>query len=309
MPFDLNITFAGLCAFAFDSPVKGGAAKPTDAIVLMPKLLQGELTPGPGNAPDFREAHFPQLIYPQAARVDPITPAPDLRRPDGGMELLFLYVEDLAILPDGNPQAKNALQMDNGKPASTTDPSQVTTAADQNTLFWLTALTDAFPTSNGKVDPVQLNFPPSLTGKIIAKIAISQGTLTTARRSSFPCTFSANGASSPSSSFNQLVAIQLKLTIPIQSFVDFRLPTAGKTLRLTAPGGGNTLDVTISNIEIDDFVRVPSMIPQVMRHDIDFATYFGLSTVSSSASSFPHLIFGGSQSLHHGLCPPAAFVR
>jgi hypothetical protein len=307
MPFDLNITFAGLCAFAFDSPVKGGAAKPTDAIVLMPKLLRGELTPGPGTTMDFREPHFPQLIYPQAARVDVVTPSPDLKRPDDGMELLFLFEEELAILPDGNPQTLNALQLDNRKPANLTDPSQVTTAADQNSLFWLTALTDAFPTSNGRVDPVQLNSGPSLTGKIIAKVPISQGTLITDRRSSFACTFSANGASSASSSFNQLVAIRLKLTIPIQQFVDFRLPTAGKTLRLTAPGGGNSLDVTISNIEIDDFVRVPLLIPQVMRHDIDFSTYFGLSALPSPA---PHLIFSsGTQSLHHGLCPPAAFVR
>src|SRR5260370_25287418 len=183
MPFDLNINFAGLCGFAFNKPVKGGPP-PTEATIVMPNLLLGELLSGPGIQTDFRAEHFPQLIYPLAAATAD-SPPPALQRPETGMGLMFLYEEDVRILPDGRLKAAASMNMDNRPPTNLAKP----TAPEQESLFWLTALTDAFPTSNGKVDPSLLLALPSSTGPIIAKLTITEGRLRTAAISNFACTF------------------------------------------------------------------------------------------------------------------------
>src|SRR5260370_12121417 len=152
MPFDLNINFAGLCGFAFNKPVKGGPP-PTEATIVMPNLLLGELLSGPGIQTDFRAEHFPQLIYPLAAATAD-SPPPALQRPETGMGLMFLYEEDVRILPDGRLQAAASMNMDNRPPTNLAKP----TPPEQESLFLLTALTDAFPTSNRNTHPTP--FPP-----------------------------------------------------------------------------------------------------------------------------------------------------
>jgi hypothetical protein len=295
MSFELKIHFTGLCAFVFDTPVK---LKPPDdrpqkALIVMPNILKGMMTTGPGGTPDFRQPHYPRLVYHQSAAH---ANAPfDLKNANGDA-LLFLQDEQLEILPDGKQQTTSpGLTFDRGKPVHPRHPAPEETKS----LWWLVEMTDAFPLASGRMQPEHLEYPPSSTGTIITNLTISQGTLRTAQLSEFGCTF----LPPASQEFNRKIAASLELTMRADRFVKFHLPTSGRTLHLEPPHK-HPLEVQISNMELEDFIPVPTRLPSERTRTIDFGIYFALAGLSSEAQ----LMRSGFQSIVHGLCPPGGFV-
>lgn len=292
MSFELRITFTGLCAFVFDHPLKGSGLAPTKATILMPNVLKGMLISGPRNVPSFRASHYPQLIYPHwtAAPNSPF----DLLGSDG-RALLFLWEEHLEILPDGKPQ-KGKLTLSRKEPHNFRHPHP----DEIPSLWWMVAVTDAFPFSSGRIDSMHLDYSPSANGSIISRLEISQGTLSTAELSPFPLQF----LPPASGDFNRRIAASLVLSMRAEKYVDVDLPTRKSKLRLQ-PRGTDPLEIKINNIEIEDFIAPPPRVPQELDRSIDFGIYFDLAGLDTDAQLVRS---GGLQSIVHGVCPPAAYA-
>lgn len=291
MSFELKIKFSGLCALVFDAPLKGKEGPPSKATILMPNILKGMLIAGPNNQPAFREAHYPQLIYPHWAAG---TNSPFDLLNSAGDALLFLWEEAFQILPDGKEQ-RGRLTMSRDKPRNIRHP----TPDEVRSLWWMVEVTDAFPFSSGRIDPIHLDYYPSANGSIISRLEISQGVLSTAALSQFPLTF----LPPASGIFNQRITASLELSLRAEKYVDIQLPTRDYQVRLR-PRGAGPLEIAISNIEIEDFISPPARLPKEIDRTIDFGVYFALAGLDTAQL----VRSGGFQSIVHGVCPPAAFV-
>ena len=293
---NLKITFSGLCAFVFDKTFKDPKTPPTRATVLMPQLLLPRLLRARPNAdPEVLDAHIPQLIFGMRnlAATSPLKP--DFTSSTGQC-LTLLYSRELRILPDGKAPT-SPLSIDNGQPKNllTKVPEE------SNSLFWMVGLKDAFPASLGRVNPDLLQQPPSTNGRVIAKIAVDSGQLSTLEVSPFELSFEKPG----DPNFRRRIATKLLLEIPITSSAVIAIKDGQgveKQCQLQANGGD--IEVEISNLEIDRFLALPTdIIYPAKGSATDFQIFFEMSAVP--IVSPPSLDFVGDlQSLHGGMCPP-----
>jgi hypothetical protein len=256
----LHLTISGLCVFAFDQPLKGKGKDPTQATLLLQRLIQArELAHVTNGAKEVLDQHFPMLEFnPDDRDKIASTRGPDLLfAPDakGDMQKggCTLFGDDLTILIDGQPMRSNALQLTRTPPTNQYAP----TDADKDTLWWMATLEDAFP-GRGTVDPIFTRNPPGPNQKILARVVLSEGRLKTLDLSDDACTFVSPG----STTFNQRIATSFVLEVPFSKTVELSMnrPNGSKieTRRLVfSPAAGKDLQIAIKNMEIDPSIGVP----------------------------------------------------
>ncbi len=296
----LKVTFSGLCAFVFDQRLENEQQPPTRATVLLPQLLMSRQLPAqPNTTPEILDAHIPQLIF-SSANLAPGSALKSDFTSASGRDLILLYGRELRILPDGKASAA-ALSVVEGQPTNLLQPN----AAELRSLFWMVGLSDAFPPSQGRVNPALLQQFPSSNGHVIAKVHVDGGALSTLAVSDFELAFTPPG----NSKFKRRIATKILLEIPIATGASLEIKDTQSAKRLDLAANGSDIAIEISNLEIDNFLPLPSDIVWPAKGSaVDFQAFLDMSAVKSVTP--PSLDFvGGLQSLHGGMCPPAALFE
>ncbi|HEY0558352.1 MAG TPA: hypothetical protein VGG20_29140 [Thermoanaerobaculia bacterium] len=250
----LHVSFAGLCLFDFDRPLKG-SAKPTKAQVLLQRLTRARPLSRVVNAlPEVLDQHFPLLEFNLADWSPSSTRRADFHyQPDAAGRMTkgvcLLNGEDLTFLPDGNAEPLNpSLQLSNSEPL---EPPR--SAQDLETLWWMATLDEVF--QNNGLDPRIRNTPPGSNQPILARVLLNQGYLKTRELTNSPCTVVGSGPSS----FNRRVATSFELQIDCRERVEIQMTairngrkTLSKLILISKDGAD--IQIGISNMEIDRFI-------------------------------------------------------
>lgn len=260
---NFSLTISGLCVFAFDQPVKGNGKDPTQVRLLLQRLNRSqELDNMNGTSHEVLDQHFPMLELNPGDLATTSTRVPDFAyAPDAtgtmGKAACTLFGDDLTILIDGSPMKPNALKMTRTPP---TNPSAVplSAGADQETLWWMATLDDAFP-GNGKINPIFINSAPGPNQSILARVLLSEGTLKTLDLTDQPCTFVSPG----SQTFRQRIATSFVLQVPFHQTVEIRMARPNSSAKIDTrslvftPAAGKDLQIAIKNVEIDSALGIP----------------------------------------------------
>jgi hypothetical protein len=270
----LRVSFSGLCVFTFDHPLKGDGPKPRRASVLLPRLTRARTLGNQANGqPEVLDQHFPMLEFnltdwnPESTRKADFhcLPGPDGRMTKG---MCLLTGEDLRLCPDGEDRSGvSALDLTRDRPS---DPLRPVTPKDQETLWWMATLADAFPDSPG-LHPAILRTPPGSNQPVLARVQLDAGKLRTRDLTDVACTiFPAR------TDFHQRVATSFELDLAFRDRVEFRM-TANRNGRTTtrrlvlSPPPGQDLEIGIMNMEIDKYIGMdPADGP---RAEADFEVY------------------------------------
>ena len=307
---NLHLTISGLCVFAFDQPLKGRGKLPTQATLLLQRLIRArELAHVTNGVNEILDQHFPMLEFDPEDRDTAVsTRGPDfLFAPEaqGKMQkaVCTLFGDDLTILIDGQPMKPNALQLTRDQPAD--QNASNLTGANKDTLWWMATLEDAFP-GHGTVDPIFTRNPPGPNQKILARVVLSEGTLKTLDLSDEACTFVSPG----SATFNQRIATSFVLEIPFGKTVEISMsrPNGSRieNRRLVfSPAAGKDLQIAIRNMEVDQAIGVPH--DYSSRATADFEVYAELlpAGVVRGLKPVPLPVGpGGTSGAGNSRCPP-----
>jgi hypothetical protein len=304
---NFRLVISGLCVFAFDRPLpKGPGKEPTSATLLLQRLTQSrQLSHMVNSKHDVLDQHFPLLAF-DADDRDPIsTRGPDfLGVPDAGGKMTkgicLLFGDDLTILIDGNPMKKEALTLTSAPPANQYSPQL--TGSNQDTLWWMPTLQDAFP-GKATINPIFINNKPGPNQPILARVTLSEGKLKTLALTDDPCTFLPPG----SQSFDQRIATSFALDIPFQKTVEIAMerPNSAESRRLIfSPGQGKDLLVDIKNMEVNQLIGF-DMAYGIPQSTADFEVYVDLLLNPVTGTSLVHNTIGGSAGVGLSHCPPS----
>jgi len=284
----LNVTFSGLCLFAFNRPLRSngngngngnGTAKPTSAQVLLQRLTRARpLSRKINDQPEVLDQHFPLLEFNLENWSSTSTRKADFHyRPDDSGRMTkgvcLLNGDDLTVHPDGKDEPKAPeLQLSSSPPQKPVDPLR---GQSLNTLFWMVTLDDVFP--NNPLNPRIREVAPASNQPILARVTLNQGYLKTLELTNSPCTIVGAGPST----LNRRVGISFGLEVSCQERVEIRMTamrngtTTTRNLVLVSRDGAN-IEVGISNMEIDRFIGMdPADGP---RAQADFEVFSNLLT-------------------------------
>jgi hypothetical protein len=308
---NLRIMISGLCVFAFDRPLpKGKGKEPTTATLLLQRLTQArQLASIVNSQHEVLDQHFPLLCF-DADDQDPAS----VRKPDflgmpdatGKMTkgVCLLFGEDLTILIDGRPMKPNALSLTSNPPSNQLAPQL--TGQNQETLWWMATLEDAFP-GRAAINPIFINSKPGPNQPILARVnQLSEGQLKTAELTDSPCAFLPPG----SASFNQRIARSFALDVPFQSKVEIVMErpngTKVESRNLTfSPKAGKDLLIEIKNMEVNQLIGF-DLAYVAPRATADFEIYAEL-LLSPIQGNKPFLVqksIGGAAGVGLSNCPP-----
>lgn len=300
----LRINISGLCFCAFNNSLKGAidgvGPKPTRVDLLMQRLIRAE--PLVHNH-QVLDQHFPLLEFRLADLSGESTRSPSYsfqwnpntdRMERGGC---LLAGDDLTILVDGNPLSGGDLNLSVHQPQS---------SSDLNTVWWMPTLEHAFP-GVGSIEQRFITTPPSLNTEILARLPLTDGTLTTGKLSDSVCTFVFGDPT-----FRRQIATRLKFEIDFTSKVEIDIlhreqNTETRTKLAFVPPGGADLDLELKNSEIDESIGLPRYgnLPEA-----DFEIYTRLLPESVRSQIPPASLVaqgaGNSAGVTMGACPPGS---
>jgi len=248
----LHISFAGLCLFDFDPPLKG-SVKPNQVRVLLQRLTRARpLSRLVNSRPEALDQHFPLLEFDLANWNSASTRTADFHCfPDASGRMTkgvcLLNGEDLTIHSEGDP---GPLRLSRSEPGDKVDPRS---PQDLETLWWMATLDDVFP-NNSLADRIRTT-PPGSNQPILARITLNQGYLKTQELTNFPCTIVGSGPSS----FNRRVATAFEFEMDCQRTVEIEMTRFRNGKQTTSKlilnsVNGADLQIRILNMEIDRFI-------------------------------------------------------
>jgi hypothetical protein len=287
----LRIALSGLCTFAFDNQLKGSGPAPTEVQVLLQRLTRARLLSSfPGAKSQILDQHFPLLEF-DVADVDPAsTRTVDvLFCPDAKGQMTkgacLLLGEDLTFVLDDRQMGRNALQLSRDAP---TNPAATSLSqAEQDSLWWMATLEDAFP-GQSAIKPEILDTPPASNQPILARLSLTQGRLRTVELTDAPCTI----VPAVASKFNQRVATSFEFSVQFGSTVRIQIAAKrnGKKTNselILRPAGKGDLQINVMNIEINRLVGLdPASAPLP---EADFEVYSDLLKTPPIPGKIPFL--------------------
>ena len=213
----LTIQFYGLCMFVFNSSIKNGGPRPTEARVLLPKLTRArQLRHVVNGRNEVLDQHFPFLELDLKNRGSGSDRKLSFLLPDsenGEMTkgVCLLFGDDIEIRPDG----KKGSGLSVVKDAPRDRNWRTAKGDDRDTLWWLATLEDAFP-NGGRVRKEFYQNEPGPNEAILTRVLLDVGKLRTDEVTDESCMFVHPG----SPTFSQPVATHLALDVDFERHVE-----------------------------------------------------------------------------------------
>jgi len=280
MPFTFRIVFTGLCAFVPDKPFDEG---PTQVQVLLPNVLKARSV-HPPEPVEPKESdslilppHLPMLTF-NMKHLRPSDGQPtffvkDRLDLDERLGMVLLLNEDLAVQAEAPDPG--ALQINN----EPVDPSKPLTAAQRKSMFWLTKVDEKLVGTDRRVRSELLGPLSSDEKKIISRILLTTGLLSTNKLSEAGWQYLEIDEPIAKGNGRRIatqLALELKSEKPVVlSMRGFGAPQGGKIVFAPPKDSNDDVEINIQNLEPDIFLGVPQG-QQAPHIDPDFSVYYDL---------------------------------